>query len=958
MHRRGLKCARAYTFLPRVPDAPLAHPLTRARSGGGAKSKPRTPFDEVHKSAATILSTARNSEFKGGWKHRRSPQSQETRLVDAILSQVVLPATGPPSPPTVPQLSSVSDMTASDDMSLELMGPHLGIGSLVELQREQSGHFGIIIGVHTLEDTGSTIFTLNVNGSLTYHHPEDAVWVVPNVIDKHLAARCGAAERAGSSTELMARVAVLQAVRDYQKRHEDLFNGMAARFATLHEQVCSPDPEEWAEVSVSHARFLLNIKNEDKKLALHCVHSHLLRRTREFLIVRTNYLDNPLLHVRPRAQVERFNEVSNMFRTKDPRLAEFTRNARQTVLALRELRGSSDNEPPSHAPAPGLEYTDNDRLMINFFLDGLTEMRAFQTNAHYPLMYALMKDMKLYKGDLGEAQIRNFLIDYGVYAPWQDWASRRIELDSAIRSRLGDAKQVQQQEDLVARTLTAPTLAPAQSDQPLGPEDFYPSDPLEHLRHDFGDLPVYVVDDKTAHELDDGISVETIPNEPENKWLHVHIADPTALLPPSHIFAKQAEERMESVYFLHRTYPMLPTALMRERLSLGTSSARGMPENVLTFSAKIDAVGNVLDHKVRVGLIRNVQIMQYDNVDQAMGFNGPAYKQPFGRPAVFDGPAQAITLSERAKNDFQLLKNISDTLARHRLQSPMFYFPHPRTYLSVHPNPLPPSVLDASAPGVFKGFPEVDYAVADFGEIEVGSRKIIAEAAKMACRVASLFTVSKGVPLIHRGLPPPTIYSESQFAELLASRDKRGYVDHYKARQAHFMFTSAGHSLEPQPHWMLALPEGEGYARVTSPLRRFTDLVAHWQIKNALLHGSSYFPRDVMQRYSNMTAAAAKRQGRMYDQHEHVWALLYIQRWMAQHGETGPLANLVGHALSVPRASDGAMSTQMVLIEELGLRVIVVDSQDRLVPRIGMPLNVRVGEIMLSPSGRTAFRVR
>lgn len=41
------------------------------------------------------------------------------------------------------------------------------------------------------------------------------------------------------------------------------------------------------------------------------------------------------------------------------------------------------------------------------------------------------------------------------------------------------------------------------------------------------DLPIYVIDAVYAEELDDGISIESVPGEPNTDWIHIHVADPT-----------------------------------------------------------------------------------------------------------------------------------------------------------------------------------------------------------------------------------------------------------------------------------------------------------------------------------------------------------------------------------------------------------------------------------------------
>jgi hypothetical protein len=47
-----------------------------------------------------------------------------------------------------------------------------------------------------------------------------------------------------------------------------------------------------------------------------------------------------------------------------------------------------------------------------------------------------------------------------------------------------------------------------------------------------------------------------------------------------------------------------------------------------------------------------------------------------------------------------------------------------------------------------------------------------------------------------------------------------------------------------RPHWMMGLTNG--YTKVTSPLRRYLDIVAHWQLKAALLNEPVPFSEQVL----------------------------------------------------------------------------------------------------------------
>jgi len=94
-----------------------------------------------------------------------------------------------------------------------------------------------------------------------------------------------------------------------------------------------------------------------------------------------------------------------------------------------------------------------------------------------------------------------------------------------------ESQHVKDQNALVKKSLSlwSSSRSRVKVNAPLGSEYFYPCDPAEHLRHDFGNFPVSVVDDAGAEELDDGLSIEPVPNEPSSAWIHVHIVDPTSV---------------------------------------------------------------------------------------------------------------------------------------------------------------------------------------------------------------------------------------------------------------------------------------------------------------------------------------------------------------------------------------------------------------------------------------------
>ena len=134
---------------------------------------------------------------------------------------------------------------------------------------------------------------------------------------------------------------------------------------------------------------------------------------------------------------------------------------------------------------------------------------------------------------------------------------------------------------------------------------------------------VYVIDAVDTEELDEPVQSET-----DTAWVYVHIANPTSVLPPTHVFAPQAREQMESAYFGHRTWPLLPKPFMLNMLgSVGSTAASDQPEPVMSFSYKVDNTGDIVDYKVRA---RKVIRTTYGAVDRALGLSPVFSLYPFG----------------------------------------------------------------------------------------------------------------------------------------------------------------------------------------------------------------------------------------------------------------------------------------------------------------------------------------
>jgi exoribonuclease II len=746
------------------------------------------------------------------------------------------------------------------------------------------------------------------DGRVITHLAYDILYVVPEFIDTFHIDRCGVEVKPVNTKELMARVSLAERVRRFCKTAEDLYNGYATQFNSVYPQVCAADGEAWAFVTVAEAAKLMNVQHPDRRLVLHAVYSRLMKHSRMFIMDSYDFLSSQTFCVRPRAQVERFNQVCHLMHTDSPRVKQFTMRAKETISKLRRMSKGSKNRSPSYSPMVDMGFTEDDQLFIRFFLDSLVAIRSAQTNPYTPLICDIIKSLGLYDGDIDSEQVHQFLVDIGVLAPWQDIATLR-EVQPVLNTAVSDP---------IPRVRAKSVLKSASTTSVLGPDDLYPSDPLESIRHDFGRLPVYTIDDYGAQELDDGISIERDTIDPSSLWVHIHVADPTAILPPTHSLSRRARDAVQTHYFYHGSQPMLPKTLISGKFSLGNGATNGGAENVMTFSAKVDSNGDVIDYKVRAGIVRNVHTLKYDDVDTTMSFHPPNTTFPFGRPTR--SCPTPLNLSPADRENLHLLDLLSKRLVARRLGTSTFSYGLGHFELTVSPKTLPVGRVDSMQPGLFLGEPEISYAV--LKSVSSGSRQMVSEAAQVANRVASRFGLDRGIPLARRSLMPP-MGSDEELADLLRLRDKDGWVDFFEVRRKAIQFPLSRYTLEAAEHWTLGVEKGEGYTRATSPLRRYGDLVTHWQIKHALLHNKPLFSDREM--LSTFEYIGGREQRWKWVEHSHNkwWALNYIKRWVGSNGKIGadnPVGTMIGR-VSARARQDTVQGTwaQEVYIANLGL---------------------------------------
>lgn len=188
--------------------------------------------------------------------------------------------------------------------------------------------------------------------------------------------------------------------------------------------------------------------------------------------------------------------------------------------------------------------------------------------------------------------------------------------------------------------------------------------------------------------------------------------------------------------------------------------------------------------------------------------------------------------------------------------------------------------------------PEVSVRVVD-GVVRVRSlprlpsRDLVTDAMLMAGEAVARYCLERQIPIpFATQAPPERLASPTDLAAMFAYRK---------------LFKPTRLSLVPEPHSGLGLPL---YTRATSPLRRYSDLLVHQQLRAYLVGGPLLGEQEISGRITESEAAggAVRRAERLSNQH---WKLVFLR----QHPEWRGVGTVV--------EKEGPKVT--LLVEELAL---------------------------------------
>ncbi|KAF4929770.1 Mitochondrial protein cyt-4 [Colletotrichum viniferum] len=353
-------------------------------------------------------------------------------------------------------------------------------------------------------------------------------------------------------------------------------------------------------------------------------------------------------------------------------------------------------------------------------------------------------------------------------------------------------------------------------------------------RRDWGDTTVFCVDAESTTDVDDGFSVEST-DTPGVYWIHVHIADPASAIDPHSDVARRLQQAPSSLYL-----PGFPNRMLPRDLEQQFSLDPGQP--TLTFSAKVNDQGQILDHKVEPGIIKNVLHVPKNEV--AAVLPGLLTQQPsttpfsVGTPPPPSTPTKQITkasaLSQTDRDNLLLLNRLCKAL-KHQREKKGQLPPFQARFNSPEVSLAPTSAYgDPEIPGssiIWVGDPFIRFS--DHATTEAD--RLVERLMHTAGEVAARFCAERKIPIPY-STQPEAIRNKSALAAF-----RRTQLDPLTLKgkpipveTLHALFALVGTSelaIDPAPFYSVGL---DAYAKSSSPLRRYADLVVHWQIHAAL----------------------------------------------------------------------------------------------------------------------------
>lgn len=323
-------------------------------------------------------------------------------------------------------------------------------------------------------------------------------------------------------------------------------------------------------------------------------------------------------------------------------------------------------------------------------------------------------------------------------------------------------------------------------------------------RMDLRGYPVFCIDREDADEIDDGISFVT--DEESNEWVYIHVADVSNYIQPNSTLDLIARERSSSIYLPDRTFGMFPK-ILADFMSLQP----GKEQPALSFGALIGPSGKIEQMKVVHTVIDSVQHITHNDLDEIVHSTSEQKLKP-----------KLAKMKKEFYFSFMKLAEYATKRRAYRLDN--------QCVVASVASPDVRVRIDSS------GYPTA--IVKPSGNFYKNAKGIVTEFMLMASEIAAEYCHKKNLPIFYRSqkkaynFKPENLESAVYFAQVVEKEklsEGQEIIENINALK----------SLKPQIISTISDKHGgyglNRFTNVTSPIRRYFDLIVQYQISAALL---------------------------------------------------------------------------------------------------------------------------
>lgn len=503
-------------------------------------------------------------------------------------------------------------------------------------------------------------------------------------------------------------------------------------------------------------------------------------------------------------------------------IGRFVLKAREAIDQSRRYRDWTPHGTlgPAKKPRPPArrEWTDVDLSILHFInlWAGYDQFRL--SSSFQSIGSTILRAIGKYRDSefLSASTGWTFLQEVGYLSPWEIHSRYTRSVPGVSVSRETGFERMQLGSDGISAHLTPDRFA--------------------DKRKKWDDQHVFAIDSRDTVDVDDAVSIEKTDN-PDEHWIHVHVADPASRIQPGSLLAERAQLLPLNLYLSgHQSNIWGVGNEVQELFSLGPNKP------CLTFSGKVNSNGDLLEYAITPSQLKDIIFITPEEVNRAVGFEESRRPPAWAKTESFQvgqSPPERpenrkmVTASKLRQDELEPLEEL------HRLAMAMREKRLAKGAVPVfalRPNAkasFDGTSIDTSPSGLLtcNGDPSINLSWNNGTEAPLVTNAMI-----LAGEVAARWCADHKIPI-----PCVKQPGAEKHSELLRAYTERVYYplllrgEEPSMEQSRQFFDLVGPdemSTKPGPHFVMGV---DAYAKVTSPLRRYSDLVAHWQIEAALL---------------------------------------------------------------------------------------------------------------------------